>query len=187
MTDDSAGVEPTPEPETPETPAAKKPGRTPVAARVEALEENVSEIKDTLAAIATMMKAQQAVPAETSTPTDEAPEMVVAEWGDGGVYTYSSVHRELTLMMDPGGKVIIDGVVVVKPHVRIDFQEGQYQTESEEVRDYLEGHELFRKGNIVRGVSLRPAPRQVHDGPKTATPAEPRTIHRPDGALSYSK
>ena len=55
------------------------------------------------------------------------------------------------------------------------------------MRDFIEGLDDFKNGNIVRGLELVPVPVQVHTGPKTS-PVSPdrQRVPKPHGALSAS-
>jgi hypothetical protein len=177
-----------PEPKKRVTPA--KDGR--VDARVDALEEKVGEIQSgqnamqgTLDRIVDLVTAQKAEQVVAAAPLEPG-ELQVVEWGTDGVYPYSSMHKDLLLIRTPGEKIDINGQVVVRHQQGAQFLEGQYIAPDEDWRDWIESHEMFRNGRVVRGVSLRAVPHLVHTGPKTSTQPEraPKSVARPHGELS---
>lgn len=178
---ESAGATPTPEPE---ADAPRKRGPKPVGERVEKLEGDVNEMKGMLALLVERSVAQ---PTPAPSEPEPEPQLVVQEWGDGDVWTYSSMHKDLTLQRVIGERdKLVNGQIARIPDEKFyHFTNGSYTTQDPDIRDWIEQHEMFRDGRIIRGVTLVPKPLHIHEGPKTSTRPhnEPRVV-RPAGALS---
>src|SRR6266487_2737846 len=102
----------------------KRRGPKPVIERVKAIESDIEEVKasltslaDTSVAIMKMLESAQKTTAEGEVPhlPVEPEAVVVKEWGDDGVYSYSSMHRNLTMVQQAGEKVEVNGQIVIRP------------------------------------------------------------------------